>query len=99
MSLTALLKKTKSAAAQLASLSSKEKNAALAAMRSIIKENKSSITDENKKDIACAQKNDRASAFIDRLTLTPKRFAEMLRELQTITRLPDPSGEIIEKRT
>lgn len=99
MHLTALLRKTKRAAQKVATLSAQEKNAALVALVKILKENKLSIDAENKKDMARARKNNRTSAFVDRLTITPKRFAEMLRQLKTIARLPDPVGELIEQRT
>jgi glutamate-5-semialdehyde dehydrogenase len=98
MSLTALLQQTKIASQKLSNLSTKEKNAALKTIVKIIKEKRSSIDAANKKDVALAQKNNRSNAYIDRLTITPKRFAEMLHQTEAIARLKDPIGEIIEKR-
>src|SRR5438552_3721262 len=93
-----LLTKTKEAASILAKLSTKQKNEALSQMQKALQDSEEEIFAANKIDIARAKENGKSAAFIDRLTLTPKSFEEMLSQIEQVTSLPDPVGEHIEKR-
>ncbi len=64
-----------------------------------IKENlvkqKDKIFFANKKDIKFAQEKNLSSALVDRLTITEKRFEEMLSSIDTVISLPSPVNSII----
>lgn len=75
--------------------STEQKNRALLNMAKSLLRNAASLKKENKKDIDVAKKKGLSSALIDRLRLTDKRILDMANGLKDITRLPDPSGEIV----
>ncbi len=52
------------------------------------------ILRENQKDLASARRNALSAAMIDRLTLNPKRIAEMAEGLKTVADLSDPIGKV-----
>jgi len=64
-------------------------------MAAALEEGAASILLANKKDLAAARAKRRAEAFIERLTLTPKRVEEMAASLCTIADLRDPVGQVI----
>ena len=93
-----VLKKAKAAkegARLLAKSSSKEKNNALLKMADALKKRKAELINENKKDIAFAEKKGLSKAMIDRLALNEKRINEMAQGLIEVAALPDPVGEVI----
>ncbi len=83
------------AALLLARIPTKEKNIALRKMAKALLENETYLIKENAKDLQKARDSKYPSAFIDRLTLTPKRIYEMAKCLQDVARLKDPIGEVI----
>lgn len=87
--------RAKKASRVLAILSTKVKNDALIAMAEGIEKRAEELINENKKDIATAEKKGLSKAMIDRLTLNPKRIKEMATGLREVAQLPDPVGEII----
>ena len=76
-------------------VSSATKNKVLKSMALALISKKESILKANKKDIARAAKSRLSAAFIDRLTLGPKRIKEMSDSLIEISKLNDPVGEVI----
>jgi len=87
--------KAKAAAQRLASLDAEKKNAVLRDMGRALEEGASGILLANKKDLVAARQKRRAEAFVERLTLTPKRVDEMAASLGSIADLDDPVGRVI----
>ncbi len=80
----------KKASRTLSLLSTSTKNHALENMAIAIEANKSAICEANQKDLSAAK--NLTPAMIDRLTLTPKRIADMQNGLRNVATLPDPVG-------
>ena len=95
MTVTELGVKAKVASAKLALLSTEEKNKALCAVAEGLKTNASMILEANKKDIEKARENGMSEALIDRLMLTEDRIYAIAESVVSVTRLPDPIGEVI----
>lgn len=87
--------KAKAASAKLALLSTEEKNKALCAVAEGLKKNALIILEANKKDIEKARENGMSDALIDRLMLTEDRIYAIAESVVSVTRLPDPIGEVI----
>ena len=88
-------KRAGSASRMLAILPTAVKNTALELMASSLEENRGAIMEANRRDIKAAEKKGVSLAFIDRLTLTPSRFQDMVDSVLRIVRLTDPVGEVI----
>ncbi len=91
------MKKARSAATRLLSLSTAVKDAALLAMADSLVEKTDQILGANQQDLDALEgegKGSELSAPADRLRLTPERIAEMAAGLREITKLPDPVGEM-----
>ncbi|WP_313760144.1 glutamate-5-semialdehyde dehydrogenase [Rhizobium sp.] len=88
-------RKAKAAARPLAFASTDAKNAALNAMADAILADKDQILAENARDLEDAAGSDMLPSFIDRLTLTDKRVAEMADGIRAIASLKDPVGEVV----
>lgn len=80
----------------LAHLSASQKNQVLLEMAKRLREGEEALLEANQKDLLGAEKENRASAFIDRLRLNKKRIEAMAEGLEQIAALPDPIGEILE---
>ena len=87
--------RARSAAAELAKLSTDEKNAELAAIADALEKDAAAICAANAVDVANAKKAGLKDAMIDRLTLTDARFKAMVDGVRHIISLPDPVGEEI----
>jgi len=81
------------ASAALRAASTEAKNAALLAAAATVEENAEEILRINRKEAEAA--GGLAPAFIDRMSLTPARLAEITAALRTIAGLPDPVGRVI----
>ncbi|MBW9114213.1 glutamate-5-semialdehyde dehydrogenase [Rhizobium cauense] len=88
-------RKAKAAARPLGFVSTEAKNKALNAMADAILANKDHILAENAKDLKDVAGTDMLASFVDRLTLTEKRVAEMAEGIRAIAALKDPVGEVI----
>lgn len=88
-------KKAKTAAAQLAKLSSSVKDRALEMMAQALEDKTDYIIEANKPDVEAAIRNGKSKAFIDRLTLNEKRIKDMAEGLRVVKSLPDPVGEVV----
>jgi glutamate-5-semialdehyde dehydrogenase len=90
------LLRARTAAAQLAQLSSDKKNALLRAMADAIEAQSESILRANKKDLEASGLE---GAMRDRLLLTADRIAEIARGVREVAALPDPIGETLAEWT
>ena len=85
--------RARAAAAELARMSTADKNAALEKIAVSLEQNAAAIKAANAVDVANARKNGLADAMVDRLTLTDARFQSMVDGVRHIVALPDPVGE------
>lgn len=89
-------KAAKDAARELALAPTVTKNEALERMARGLEENQTAICEANRRDLDRARSAGLTAAFIDRLTLTEARIAEMAAGLRHVATLPDPVGETVE---
>ncbi len=82
------------AAAHLARVTTKEKKLALESIARVIDENRSSLLEENEKDLQTGEQNGLDAALLDRLALNESRMDSMLEGILQVANLPDPIGEI-----
>jgi glutamate-5-semialdehyde dehydrogenase len=87
------------AARELALAPTDAKNAALRAAAQEIKAQASTIIAENQRDLAATKDTRATAAFLDRLSLDPKRIEAMAKGLEEIAALPDPVGGVIARWT
>jgi len=83
------------AARRLANATGVEKDAALRGMAHALRANEAAILAENALDLADTKREGANAAFIDRLTLTPKRIEAMAAGIEEIATLADPVGTVI----
>ncbi len=93
-----MIRAAKAASAELRTLSTRRKNAALLAMADALEENATEILSANALDVEQA-KNSLSSVMLDRLRLDEKRIAAMAQGIREVAALPDPVGKIIEETT
>src|SRR5918911_73932 len=91
--------RARAAARTLALASADQKNAALTAMASAVRANSKQILAANAEDLADARKGGATSAFLDRLSLDAKRIEAMAAGLETVCKLPDPVGTVMDAWT
>ncbi|MFH1591355.1 MAG: glutamate-5-semialdehyde dehydrogenase [archaeon] len=97
--MASLAKKAREAATPIGLLSTKEKDAALKALKESLVRNHDRILDANHEDIELAKKGGRPAAFIDRLKMDDSRIAAMVDGVNIIQHLKDPIGRVLEERT
>ncbi len=85
----------KAAARTLATAGTNAKNAALAAMARSLTDAQGTILEANGRDIDGARERGMTPHLVERLTLTPRRIAEMRTGLEQVAALPDPVGNIL----
>lgn len=88
-------KKAKAAARKLAVATTEQKNKALNAAADAVLAATAEILAANVRDLTDVADKGLQPSFIDRLTLTEKRVAEMAEGLRAIAALPDPVGDVI----
>jgi glutamate-5-semialdehyde dehydrogenase len=86
------------ASREVARADTNAKNHALTAMATAIRRDEAKLIAANREDVDAAKAAGHESAFIDRLTLTPKLALAMADGLAEIAALPDPVGEITDLR-
>jgi glutamate-5-semialdehyde dehydrogenase len=91
----AIGKDARAAARILALAGAAQKNRALAAMAKSLRGAHEAILAANAEDVAEARASGAASAFLDRLTLTPASIEAMAAGFETIRRLKDPVGGVM----
>lgn len=90
---TEMGKLARAAAASLRRLSTNEKNDLLLAIASALETSRETIYAANAEDVSAARASGLSAAMVDRLTLTPARFSEMVNGVRYVSSLPDPVGE------
>lgn len=88
----------KNAAYGLSTLSASIKNSALLNIASMLEERMDDILKANSQDVARAKDKGIGEALLDRLTLTPKRIADIISDTKNVATLQDPVGSDIESR-
>jgi len=91
-----MLENAKKAKAQVAVLTTEEKNAALMAMADALLENQDAILAANALDMEAA-KGIISDTMLDRLLLTPARIEGMAAGIRQVVSLPDPVGTVLEE--
>jgi glutamate-5-semialdehyde dehydrogenase len=91
-------KAARHAARTMAKADTASKNRALELIAQAIRRDAALLTAANQKDLEQARSNGLAAAMIDRLTLSEKAIATMAEGLEQIASLPDPIGEISNKK-
>jgi glutamate-5-semialdehyde dehydrogenase len=91
-----LIIKTYKAATQLRRVSDRQIKAALIKLANAIEENSGSLLKANAKDLGKQEKDNLRN---DRLMLNEERIKNIAKSIRTISKLPNPSGKIVENRT
>ena len=89
----------RAAARVLAGASREDKDRALIAIADHLLANENEILTANREDVLKSQAEGISESLIDRLTLNPKRIAEIANGARQIAALPDPVGRVIRERT
>ncbi|HQA03218.1 MAG TPA: glutamate-5-semialdehyde dehydrogenase [Thermodesulfovibrio thiophilus] len=87
-------REAKEASRFIAKASTDLKNQIIMRMADYLKQKKDELIEANKVDVRNAMQKGISQALIDRLTLTEKRIAEMIKGLEEVVALSDPVGEI-----
>ena len=87
--------RAKVAARTLATVSTADKDAALAAAADLLVARSAEILEANATDVARAESEGATATVIDRLRLTEAKVEAMANGLRQVATLPDPVGEII----
>ena len=96
--ITKIAQKTHAASQELSAIKTTTKNKILKEIASALIKNKKDIMKVNAKDVNAAKKKGLNAALIDRLVLDEKRIKGMRDAVMDVAKLPDPVGEITEKR-
>src|SRR5690349_3074693 len=85
----------RAAAAELATLTRQDKDAALHAMADALEAHAGPVLAANAEDVRRGRENGTSEAMLDRLALTEARVAAMAAALRDTAALPDPVGEVV----
>ena len=96
--MTAMGKAARLASRALATLTTAQKNAALAAIAEEIEAQQEAIIEANAQDLADGRAKELSDALLDRLMLNEKRVAALAEDTRKIIDLPDPVGSEFESR-
>ncbi|MGN5375619.1 MAG: glutamate-5-semialdehyde dehydrogenase [Sphingomonas hengshuiensis] len=88
----------RTAARTLATMPTVAKAVALRAAAAAIRADGEAILAANARDIAAAEANGLSGAMLDRLRLDPSRLEAMAAGVEAVAALPDPVGEVIDRR-
>jgi glutamate-5-semialdehyde dehydrogenase len=88
-------RRARAAAAQLAPLHRKAKDAALLAMADALVAATDQVLAANAEDVAAGRDAGTSEALLDRLSLDAKRVVAMAEGLRHVATLPDPVGEVV----
>ena len=87
-------RRAKEASRKLSCISIETRNAALSAMADALEARQEEILEVNAKEVSAAKEKGTRLNMIDRLTLTPKRIADMAEGIRQVVKLDDPTGKI-----
>ncbi|MCH8248981.1 MAG: glutamate-5-semialdehyde dehydrogenase [Proteobacteria bacterium] len=93
--MTSLGVAARTAAAELATSSTQQRDAALISAAAALRSNAEKILAANKTDMLAARGRDLSAAMLDRLMLDAERIEAMAAGLEAISELPDPVGKVI----
>ena len=93
-----MLQNAKAVKADIARLTTAQKNEALHAMADALLANESAILAANALDLDAA-KDTISTVMLDRLRLTPERIQGMAKGIREVAELPDPVGHILQEHT
>src|SRR5438874_6739889 len=96
--MTRLARQAKTAAHELAKLTTEQKNACLRAMADALEQSQDAIKRANALDMAAGKESSLSAAMLDRLKLDEKRIAGMAQGIREVAGLPDPVGKILDER-
>ncbi|AUG77196.1 gamma-glutamyl phosphate reductase [Kitasatospora sp. MMS16-BH015] len=91
----AAARRAREAAAELAPVPRRAKDAALLAIADALVARSAEITAANAEDVARARAAGTAESVVDRLTLTEERVAAIAADVRNVVGLPDPVGEVV----
>jgi glutamate-5-semialdehyde dehydrogenase len=92
-------RRAKTAAAALAPLPRRDKDAALHAMADALEKSADDVLAANAEDVAAGREAGTSESLLDRLSLTPSRVEAMADGLRHVATLPDPVGEVVRGST
>ena len=92
---TTRLADTQSASRRLGTRSSAERDAALTALATLLRERSADIVEANGLDIERGEQSGTSAALLDRLRLTPERIEGLALAVEAIRALPDPTGTVV----
>jgi len=92
-------KAAKAASRKLAFLSTEVKNKALFNIAEALISSQDEILTANKIDYEEAKASGMSEAMLDRLMLSPSRLEAMSQDAKVVAALPDPVGEVFDRRT
>ena len=95
LDLESILQASKSAFLTLSTLSTDQKNQALAKFAEIIEQNADFLLAENQKDIQQAQQDELSPSLYQRLKLDPGKIAQLVQGIRDLIKLPDPAGHLL----
>ncbi len=98
-SFTDKLTAARESARVLATVTTRQKNAALEAIADAVMRNESRILPANELDLANGRENGMAEGLQDRLRLDEKRLAALAKAVLEIVALPDPVGDVVRGST
>ncbi|KAA2261395.1 glutamate-5-semialdehyde dehydrogenase [Solihabitans fulvus] len=96
MSVTEVCRSAAEAWAGVKTLTTAEKNALLLDAAASIEDHRAAIIEANAADVDAARAAGISSTLVDRLTLTDRRMAGLVKAIRTIVDLPDPVGQVVE---
>src|SRR5450756_401238 len=89
-------RRAKAAAARLAVMTARQKDAALDEMAAALEGSTKEILERNREDLAAGRSEGISASLLDRLTLTEGRVREMAAGLREVAALRDPVGEVVD---
>jgi glutamate-5-semialdehyde dehydrogenase len=91
----AVAARARTAAAELATRSRADKDAALLTLATALVDATDTVLAANERDLAAGRQTGLSESMLDRLQLSPARIAAMADGLRDIAALPDPVGEVL----
>ncbi len=93
MNVRKMAEEARAASRILATTPTVRKNSALRSMAAALRRRSSRVLAANMKEVAAVRRTGRSDAFIERMTLSPKRLEAIAAALESVASLPDPVGE------
>ncbi len=90
--------RVRNASRVLCNATTTKKNALLKMIARQLKSESHQITKANAADLSAARRSGLSEILLDRLTLSEKRITQMIAGVEDVIGLPDPVGEVLERR-